>query len=768
MKKPLLPLVLALLLLAQGASPRAQAQLEPVPGEDADTDGWKFRSAVDEGKVPASDVIAKLREMLPRLTIEPSSDDTLWFDDLFIGACALADASELQELKKIALVLPSGDFRIEGCLDGLTAAMLRQEVRRLEANPQHVTVTAFHGPLPPCLEGASPALEEAWRLVQAVREACWAAMKAERAAQSPPGGDTEFFQSVMRRWMIERQPDAWRDLAKCEWREPCGTGSEILYGPRNRGILLSMLADGRMPEAVGASFMLMSGGVPGSEKISMSREIARMITALGLDWETFYAGSLLPGPGGDFSRNEGGAASVYDYHEHRPWSALAAFGSERGVRLVLEIIRVARLNARDTMEFLGKALGPEPPVPGRTVASTVEIINREQPRAPELRREVFAVASRYLQSTQPLPELVAALRGIPEHVVAELRTPLLVLAGHRSPAVSSAARKLLGEAGLADYLPAPAATFQPLRLRLMNRGEPLAHVNVRIRFEPRQDTKSDARTNSSGELGIALDTALDPAAIRFIEITVLPENNPDRDSVGLPVIPGLEPLPGADDPAPPGDHRSMTAPWFSMKIPISAQQSGIREVAIPLASLEVRLSNLDGGVKPERVVIRVTPSERSSRRSSYADEAVLRGTPGEGVTFSRLQPDSYTVTVSGGGLATVQVAEVQLPLNGVVVPVRLAPGYAATGKVVLPGGEEMPLPIAAKLFAGEKECPRIFENFALEGWTGLPAGKYRAVIEAEQEGAPEDRHGGMAVEFEVGGNATKPVDLGKIKLPPVP
>ncbi|MEO8351551.1 MAG: hypothetical protein ABI680_07460, partial [Chthoniobacteraceae bacterium] len=573
MKTFLLPLPLALLLIMRGASTPANAQLEPLPGEGAETDGWKFRSEVDEGKVPASEVIAKLREMLPRLTNEAASDDTLFFDDFFAGACAVADAGELQELSKIALAVPAENFRIDSLLYALTGATFKQDVRRLEANLRIVAIAPCRAPLPACLEGASQALEEAWRMAQGTRAAWSAAMKAESSAQSPPDGDIEFSQRVLSRWMVERQPDAWRDLAKCEWRASCGTGSDMLYQPRNRGILLSMLADGRMPEAVGASFMLMSGGMSGTGKISTSREGARMITALGLDWETLYAGSLLPQPDEDFSRSQEGIASIYDWREHRSWSSLAAFGSERGVRLGLEIVRLAGLNARDTMEFLGTALGPEPVEPGVTRFSNgTEDLEREKPIQPEVRREVLAMASHYLQPTRPLMELVDALRLIPGHTVPDLRTPLLVLAGHRSPAVSSAARKLLKQAGLAENLPAPAVSFAPLRLRLMDCGEPIVNTKVRIGFEPRQHTASDAKTDAAGELSIPLDKALDPAAIRFIEIRGEPEGG-----MGIG-IPGLEPLPGFEDETGSTDPRNMSAPWFVVKLPISAQQSGVREV----------------------------------------------------------------------------------------------------------------------------------------------------------------------------------------------
>jgi hypothetical protein len=617
--------------------------------------------------------------------------------------------------------------------------------------------------LPDSLKDAPESLIEAWQVYQSAMAPVRAALKAEASPQSPPGGDHVLLGRTLRAWVAKRQPDAWRDLAKCEWRGFCGTGSDMLYHPRSRGILVSLLTDGRLAEAAGASLMLTSNSMGiGDNTGSMNLEIPRFLTALGLDWELLYAGSLLPGSGGDFARmSETGRAAISDYrNEHHPWSVLAASGSARGVQLGLDLIRFANIEARDAMDFLTRALGPEPSRPGVTVfRSGDDRPERTQPVSAASRREVLAVMAGYLAPTRESEELAVVLDELPFHTVAELRPQLITLAAHRSPKVSAKARALLGSAGLATKLPPPATDFAPLRLRLLFHGQPLAGAKLRIDFVPRQGLDSDATTDSDGKLNIPLIEALDPALIRSMKIQSSPTA---RISLG---IPGFD---GADETSAPAMEAEEATPWFSTEFPVTAQQTEVRDVSIPLAPLEIRLSAANE-VRTPSVEITLQRFESPDGESLSYASAALSVRPGGVARFTRLQPGKYLLTIRGAGVASREFRDLRVPQGGLVLPVTLEAGYAVSGTAHFPSGTDLPLIYAAELFRGDEPWPRYLTvDSAAESWTGLPVGKYRAVIAADTDGVPENRHGRVEMEFELKADSPAKLDLGEIKVPPAP
>jgi hypothetical protein len=402
---------------------------------------YDFLDAAGKGDVSVREMLQRLNSAMPS---PGKSDDesSLFFAETYAAATRRATEKELEELVGILRAIPPDALLFDECFSAYATVMIRQRVAQLAKKPVRLKWQLGAEPMPREVADAPASFRKAWKLHRAVMAPFLAAVspleKAGAAAKKVPRIEMD-----LRRVVGAPERGAWKQLAGHTWGFWCGTGSESLYHPRNRALLLSFLADGMWQEAAGAAL----AQVPafGINEDRLDSVVVELLTALGLDWEQVMFGSILP-----ISAHEmpSGRAVVSGgiFSECDAWHLLAVRGSERVVGQCLELIRRAELSPSSASDFLAPALGPEPPRQGVISVS----FNRKPARSVALpeatRREVLAVFAEYLAPTNSPTDLVEAMNEVPEHCVKELREPLAVLASHHFQTVSSKAQELLRKA----------------------------------------------------------------------------------------------------------------------------------------------------------------------------------------------------------------------------------------------------------------------------------------------------------------------------------
>ncbi len=737
-------------VLFMGAQTKQSARAEPAPDID-----WHFIEAVKNGKIQTSVILQKLHKIS---AADSKSESSLFFDDLFAAACARADRSQTAELAKIAAEQPNEALRFTSSFTPLSGAYFRDWIDRLSAErPTPPAFPKVNLPPPEQLAGAPTELLEAWTLYQSVVTPFRELAKAEAAKQYPAGGDFAALERGLRKLLSAPEPGIWRELLKCDNRGPCGTGSEMLYHPRNRGILLSLLADGRLAEAAGMSLNLTPDML---NRESASPEIARFLPVLGLDWEALYVGSLLPDPGSHFGYNSATHRPVVVGwgREHDPWSALAALGSDRGVLLCVTLIRHIDPDPFETVRFLGTALGPELQDPNRFTISSPPELKRTKPVSPNVRGELLKVLTSYLAPTRPASEIDQALTWMPETLAPELHTPLGVLAANPSRLIASKARDLLVKGGVTTNLPPLQPAPTPVLRRLLANGQPLSGVEVSaVAYPIRRQLGEKVTSNEDGLLRLPLDELLTPEALKKIKISSHP-----RSAVPIDVLLKT----GNDKPAP--RDATDSTPWFAIETDAFATETAPRDLSIPLAPLEIRViaKNKEADGRSAEIQLRhyTTPDAEDAEYDSGRLAVQVGGTG----RFTRLQPGVYAFSVKADGCAYFDSKKFAVREEGTVIPVTLERGISVTSTLIFPNGERRGFEWMTKLLRDGVELPRYTWLGAGTGEQlhDLPAGRYRAILEAAQENVSlEDRYGRFELEFELTSDSPAKVDLGEHKIP---
>jgi hypothetical protein len=150
--------------------------------------------------------------------------------------------------------------------------------------------------VPPFLGDAPEDLRQAWRLYQSIADGD---DKERESRASDEQIDyqshrAEFHKAVADLLRDRLSPSmAIEELSQYEWGGWCGTGSNLLYDPRAKALLIASLRLGRADLAVGASAGLNGGFLV--DDSAVSKWDRRLLAAAGLDWEQFYIGGVLSG-----------------------------------------------------------------------------------------------------------------------------------------------------------------------------------------------------------------------------------------------------------------------------------------------------------------------------------------------------------------------------------------------------------------------------------------------------------------------------------------
>jgi hypothetical protein len=756
---------------------------------------FEFSRAVEEGKVTVKEMVRRLEAAVPKFA-KPGEEPGIVFAEIYAAAIKKARGAEWEKLEGLLRAIPVDSFDFDECFSAYATARIRRQVAELARKPVHLEFKPVAEGLPKQLADAPASLQEAWKVHRSV-------IAPYLAIVAPPGKEDEPPKKLpalgvdLQRVVGKPEAEAWKHLGAHEWIGGCGAGREMLYHPRNRALLLSFLADGKLQEAAGA--VLAQAPSPMGRKDDFESVAVDLLTALGLDWEQVALGSVLPVTAFNMANRRPFVSS--SFVEFDPWRLLAARGSGRAIQQCLDLVRWARPDTRDAGQFLAAALGPKPV---RTDVLGFPT-NSESPRSlalpREIRGEVLSVFAEYLAPANSPTDLVDVMREVPKHCVKDLRKPLAALLSHRVHPVSAKALDLLREAGLTNGQEKIVAAPPPLRFRMLLNGKPLsdekasliaiakrapggkgqqsipldAYVTIvsesesadaESPFSRAVASSQDLTTDAKGEVSYSLEECVEPERIASVHVHMGPSLYSSESDDQMPsIVP--EEKPKQPDNEWPG-------PWIVHQINAVAGDERVTEIELRAADLEVRLAAFDElpRTTPVRIMLR-----RANGRDPFSPErgvAKITAKVGSSVFFRRLQPGKYTLSVKAAGAAVYDSGEIAVGDAAIVHDVKLEPGRNVRGTAVYPDGTKLSLTYPARLLRDGIEVPRN----GIDEWEGLAYGKYTAHIlstreweeEAKKAGQPaskiaeEDRIDAREVSFVIDASTPATLDLGEIVL----
>jgi hypothetical protein len=728
----------------------------------------KFVTAMRQRKFSVREMLQRLWVSVPLVT-DNIRDIGYYFPEVYNEAVVRSNGAEFEELAELLRALPPESFTFRDCFQPYVMHAIHLAVTQLAERPVRLEWQPIEKPVPPELADEPASFREAWRLHRTVVAPYRAlpfrdeAVDARARKVSPIGPD-------LRRVVGQPEPGAWRRLVVHGWGHIGERDQWSLHHSRNRALLLSLLADGRLHEAAGAAFSQLA---PNTEIDSRSREPieVELLPALGLDWEQVVFGSLLPLT---WRNGENGRKIAKGDGEFDAWRLLAARGSESVVRQCLELIHWARLEPQNAVEFLLTALGPATARGGEDHRLGYPSLRRTVQLPPELRQELVSVLTEYLAPTNTPADLVDAMESIPGYAYEELREPLTALLSHRVHRVAADAQRLLTKVGMATGEEAIAPPPPPLAFRLVLNGQPLSGSPLTLRAL-RTGPEPNPRhvgplvpplkltTPADGAVEFPIAECAEPERLVAVELRHCPHDEEPED---------WEPRPPPD----PNRRRDLwPGPWIVQRVHVRAGDQQVHEVALQAADLEVRVSAFPG-FPPGTPVSLALWKDPAGENAPDEGAVELEARAGSSGFLQRLQPGKYTLQVTAPW-ATEYRSGITIGEAAVVHEVKLEPGRNVRGTLVHPDGTKDDfLPRAARLF---RDGAEVQQKYAVE-WSGMPFGRYTARIpstreaeeEARKEGrsmpkvAKEDRTAAREVSFVIDAATPVMLDLGEIVVPP--
>jgi hypothetical protein len=181
---------------------------------------------------------------------------------------------------------------IDAFLDWHLARML-EELDVAAGTPPELPPLPADLDMPGQVKDAPERLQQAWRLFQQATRGPAAARPAKDEGIAFQTHEPAF-QRVVEGLLRGRvaPADAVSELTRFEWGGWCGTGSDALYRPQAKALMIAHARLGRLDQAVLANRGLAGWLRPVDDPAPWDH---RLLAAAGLDWERFYLGGLLSG-----------------------------------------------------------------------------------------------------------------------------------------------------------------------------------------------------------------------------------------------------------------------------------------------------------------------------------------------------------------------------------------------------------------------------------------------------------------------------------------
>jgi hypothetical protein len=175
------------------------------------------------------------------------------------------------------------------------------------------------GPLPASVAHQSPEVQKQWRYFHAVHEP-WHRLLTNSSKLAPLGyaKNGALYQQVIEDFYQGKKHDTAVQLLRFYCDSSCGTGMWEVFDDRDRFVVMSLLRERRLAEAVGGAFQFLREKSPLDLTYSRTPWALRLLKLCGVDWQKASIGALASSDltdGGDFSDgtfllHHGGDASL--------------------------------------------------------------------------------------------------------------------------------------------------------------------------------------------------------------------------------------------------------------------------------------------------------------------------------------------------------------------------------------------------------------------------------------------------------------------------
>jgi hypothetical protein len=738
---------LAMIALSVAITCVAQANENPTADELLALEGDAFLQRLaaiqysSEFKFSADELVALSEKLFAATTQLPKDDDYRHlFDRFFEKACEKAKERQLPKLVGMYVRLDAAAFNKQSLLPPLATALILEHLRT-RADWPRVEMPPIESDMPAELRDASPDLIEAWQLYKrAVQPFERVFRRADRGSKGISFQTNErSFSRLIDDVLTKRGEHLAEQLAEFEWSGWCGTGSDSLREPQSLGTFIALLNDDRIAEAVGAAIY-----VEGDRLLISAdqRHNARVefLKRCGLDWEMIFAGTQLVS---ELERSRGGGPNSC-------LSELAAFGSDRAARLIMEMARRSERNYRATY---AQALVTFIPGDTENISGGGRFTNNLV-RHPDMRisaetmAQVLSALRDFAKPDAPSDVVEAALVGFARAKSPETKPTLRPLLKHPSPEVTETAAQILRSLG---ETVAPSRV-EPVRFQISINGAPApakTEVHYQIEFGNHGSVSSSRRTDADGTIELERKYFVDAER--------------QATSVAFSGERGKHPT---------------EEPYYLVALPVPANLDEITPVDVRLSAIELRIERSEApapDASPTAVVHikRHEPERDPSMPYAYFDRMERQSEVPLGAPIVlNIQSGSYDLEVFAAGAekfaSTFTVDEQSSPVS-----VRLKPGGDVHFEIVRPDGESgTPFTI----ISGNQKLATRYYDYGTKTYRGLPAGDYVLHIPSSAENLAESRGGreftplhgyaGREVAFTVAGNTSAVLDLGELRLDP--
>jgi hypothetical protein len=697
------------------------------------------RAALSDADILA--LTERLAEELPQADErgELPSEEFL-FADYFAHAARTARGEAVDRLARTLTQLEPESYHRRKLLPKLAAAWINREVAAIAPAEFRVALPADDFELPDKLRNAPAGLVQAWQQFKRAT----AAIDKRAALQH---GDTvisyqsnqKAFDRLVADVTLGRGEELSEQLLQYSWTGGCGTGSEMLEEPQSIALLMALLRERRIAEAVGASLQ-----VAGEESLVFGKEERNVriefLSRCGLDWESLLAGALVD--------TEVTWPPLVGRLPHL--RELASYGSDRAAALLMQL--ALRAKSLD-QEFYIRALGALVAAPkaageaeddldiGVTFAQEIKRV-AQRPISAKRRKEILAQLDRLADAQTPQMLASTLAQTLADARDRETIPALRRLVDHPERLVAEIAVGALNRLGEEVEMP---EVKPPVQFRVVVNGRPLAagtSVGWRLSFG-NTSVSSDAKVEEDGVLSLPREKFLN-AGGQLDKITISSRSSEQQND------------------------------WFEIVLPAPANLDEVITATADLVPVTVLLRPpAKRLLQGEATVLLTRGTVRESGQFVGFDVRNLTATVGQPLKLPLLQPGTYELQVSTRGAQVVKHIFVAQGAGEQLLDVQLQSGSDVRVEFVAPNG------------ARNRAWTRLYNNHQPvdafqdgdETYRGLPPGNYEIHVagtdeEAESAFSPtkpgpdEVAYRGRRIAFTISENSPPFIDLGEIQLEP--
>lgn len=644
------------------------------------------------------------------------SDDLNPFSMYFGQACRIAGDEQLPTLIEMYGRLDPGSFEKSHVLFTLASRLIAREAAAIRAEGAHLRFQEATSRVPKEMDAAPHELQEAWHSYRRAQAAFEKAFPALSEVVDVSANERSFYKLIDA--ALTGATGRYDEVRQFGWTGANCLGVTDTADAQNLAVLLMLLRERRLDEAVGAALSVAGTEGSTSSPEAIAGSIVQLLEACGVNWQSIFAGAQAEREIRDHYYSGSGRPLV---------EAIGTYGSETGALLVHQLARLAKPKARaayvsafnswiESSDNFRKCEGQEVSV-GR--------YDHEKRIAPPLplaiQRASLRLAEEFVDA-----ECDEALAQYALHIFGRTQSPssipaLQALTRHSSGAIVDDAQAVLCAMGYGTRAQKVSAF---VLFRILLNGQPMSSgesVEWNISAPGGGGVISTTQTKSGG----------------IVELPRLHFGNPQRSSTEVSLITLTE---------------ESSSAKFAVTVQAPSDLDAVTDVSVKLSPLEIVLQNVTSlnAPPPETATVLLL-----RQRESGGFSGGLNGPPGSEIELARdnlfekgfvvatqptvllplVQEGAYDVLIGVAG-AEIWQGIMTVGAGTTRVEASLKPGSDVRFAIATPDGQRRAW---APLFQDGKEV-----NARMDWQTGsyraLPCGSY--VLRIPGTDQPDDDRGG--------------------------